>query len=128
MEELFARVTDAEVQQVLDELCQSVHSDNINAGWWNQKDNPLVVPTKLALIHSEVSEALEGHRRGLNDDKLPHHSMLAVELADIAIRLFDLCGFLGVDLGSLIAEKAAFNAKREDHKIENRAAKGGKKY
>jgi NTP pyrophosphatase (non-canonical NTP hydrolase) len=116
------------IEEALNEACKSIHRSNVDAGWWDAKDNPLVVPTKMALIHSEVSEAMEGHRKGLMDDHLPHRTMLACELADIFIRVADLAGFLGIDLGTVIAEKAAYNKARADHKPENRAKKGGKKY
>ncbi len=116
------------IEEALNEACKSIHRSNVDAGWWDSKDNPLVVPTKMALIHSEVSEAMEGHRKGLMDDHLPHRTMLACELADIFIRVADLAGFLGIDLGTVIAEKAAYNKARADHKPENRAKKGGKKY
>lgn len=87
-----------------------------------------VVAQKLCLIHSEISEAMEGHRKGLQDDKLPHRPMMEVELADAVIRISDLCGAMGYDLGGAIAEKLAYNAQRADHKPENRAKDGGKKY
>jgi NTP pyrophosphatase (non-canonical NTP hydrolase) len=51
-----------------------------------------------------------------------------VELADAVIRIFDLAGAYGMDLGGAIAEKMSFNADRPDHKPENRAAVGGKSY
>jgi NTP pyrophosphatase (non-canonical NTP hydrolase) len=89
---------------------------------------PVNVAEKLCLIHSEISEAMEGHRKRLMDDKLPHRPMLEVELADAVIRCFDLAGGLGLDLGSAIAEKLAFNASRADHKPENRRAAGGKAF
>ena len=76
----------------------------------------------LCLVHSEISEAMEGARKGLMDDKLPHRPMLEVELADAVIRCFDMAGGLQLDLAGAIAEKLAFNAQRADHKIENRAA------
>lgn len=83
---------------------------------------------RIALCHSELSEALEGHRKGLMDDKLPHRRMAEVELADAVIRIFDLGGAMGYDLGGAIAEKLAYNRQRADHKLENRAAEGGKAY
>lgn len=119
------------------------HSAAANAGWWNDlktgvdyakecRDNTrlgkALVAEKLCLIHSEISEAMEGHRKGLMDDKLPHRSMIEVELADAIIRIGDLAGALQLDLGGAIAEKMAFNAVRPDHKIENRNAEGGKAY
>jgi NTP pyrophosphatase (non-canonical NTP hydrolase) len=54
--------------------------------------------------------------------------MREVELADAVIRIFDLAGAYRMDLAGAIAEKMAFNASRADHKIENRAAEGGKKF
>lgn len=95
---------------------------------WPEKHFKLWVGTKLALVHSEVSEGLEGHRKGLMDDKLPHRTMLEVELADAIIRAMDLAGGLGLDVGGAIAEKLLFNSTREDHKIENRVAEGGKAF
>ena len=87
-----------------------------------------MVAQKLRLIHSEVSEAMEGHRKGLADDKLPHRSMVEVELADAVIRIADLAGALGLDLGGAIAEKMEYNRNRPDHKPENRRGENGKKY
>jgi len=106
------------------------HTLSREAGWWDGVDLEAfgVVPTKLCLIHSEISEAMEGHRKGLADDKLPHRSMIEVELADAVIRIADLAGALDLDLGGAIAEKLAFNQRRADHKPDARKAKGGKAY
>lgn len=103
------------------------------AGWWNDLESgtslieaPRIVEQKLCLIHSEVSEALEGHRKNLMDDKLPHRKMLEVELADAIIRICDLAGAMSLDLGGAIAEKLQYNLHREDHKIEHRKGDKGK--
>lgn len=104
------------------------------AGWWNQDDpytskaNPMHFSNKLCLIHSEISEAMEGDRKKLNDDKLPHREMREVELADALIRIADLCGGYEMDLAGAVVEKIEFNASRADHKPENRKAEGGKAY
>lgn len=111
------------------------HEASRQAGWWRDIDTderiihrPHVVGEKLMLVVSEISEAMEGHRKNLMDDKLPHRSMVEVELADAVIRIADLAGALGLDLGGAIAEKLEFNASRPDHKIENRKGEHGKKY
>lgn len=108
----------------------AAHSASVNAGWWDETNIMAdgCIPTKLCLIHSEISEAMEGHRKGLMDDKLPHHQMFAVELADAVIRIADLAGACGFDLGAIIEEKMEYNRDRPDHKRENRAKAGGKKY
>lgn len=100
------------------------------AGWWTGADlsDKHLVAAKLCLIHSEISEAMEGHRKGRRDDHIPHRPMIEVELADAIIRIADLAGALGLDLGGAIAEKMAYNATRADHRPENRAKAGGKSY
>ncbi len=108
-----------------------IHSANVAAGWWTHIETGCAkkrnVPELLCLVHSEISEALEGHRKGKQDDHLPHRPSLEVELADAMIRMFDLAGALQLDLGGAIMEKLAYNAKRADHKIENRLKADGKK-
>lgn len=107
------------------------HSRSLAAGWWDGQDwarDPNVVPAKLALVHSEVSEALEGARTGRMDTHLPHRPMVEVELADAVIRICDLAGAMGLDLGGALVEKLEYNLHRADHKREARKAEGGKKF
>lgn len=82
----------------------------------------------LMLIVSELAEAMEGHRKDLADTHLTHRKMFEVELADAAIRIFDLAASQGCDLEGAYREKLLYNAAREDHKPEARKAAGGKKY
>jgi NTP pyrophosphatase (non-canonical NTP hydrolase) len=82
----------------------------------------------IALMHSELSEALEGLRKSLMDDHLPHRMMVEVELADTLIRIFDFAGGYGLDLGGALIEKLEYNAQRADHKLEARKAEGGKAF
>lgn len=82
----------------------------------------------LCLVHSEISECLEGVRKGLADDHLPHRSMEEVELADALIRIFDYAAGYGLDLQGAYLDKMAYNANRDDHKHESRKLAGGKKF
>lgn len=115
-------------------LQNDTHEANVKAGWWTdlttgepkEKTVDLIL-SKLCLVHSEVSEATEGVRKNLSDDKLPHRPMGEVELADTVIRILDVAGAMGYDLAGAIIEKLEYNSKREDHKIENRMKDGGKK-
>lgn len=130
---------------VLTDIC---HRASFRAGWWKDQrtglnlihviNNPrtdmerllaqALVSQKLCLAHGEISEGVEGHRKGLMDDHLPNRTSLEVELADAVIRIADLAGALSLDLGGAIAEKLAYNAQRADHKPENRIKEGGKAY
>lgn len=107
------------------------HRTATEAGWYT--DPVTLLPIKrnfgevVALMHSELSEALEADRKGLMDDKLPHRDGREVEFADCIIRIFDTAAALGLDVAGAIIEKNRFNRQRADHKLEQRAA-GGKKY
>lgn len=134
------------VYEALNDLSRSIHERNVKAGWWthpktgedlrgyaNPEDPKFSEANRdllnlLCLVHSEVSEACEGVRKNCPDDKLPHRSMLEVELADTFIRIFDICGAHNLDLGGAVEEKLNFNAKRPDHKLENRLKDGGKAF
>ena len=83
--------------------------------------------TQQVLIISEVIEAMEGVRKNLMDDKLPHHKMEDIEMADVFIRLMDYCGGRGINLGKVVVEKAAFNINRTDHTKEAREGVNGKR-
>lgn len=103
-----------------------------NLRWWQdpatQEPVQRNVGELLMLCVSELAEGMEGHRKGLKDDKLPHRSMLEVELVDCLIRVLDLAGGLELDLAGAFREKMEFNAQREDHTHAARLADGGKKY
>ena len=112
-------------KEEVNKLTSYCYNQSKNAGW---HDNQRDVGTMLMLVVSEVSEAMEGDRKNLMDDHLPHRKMIEVELADAIIRIADLAGKLGLDLGGAIDEKLNYNLSRLDHKKENRDADGGKKY
>lgn len=107
------------------ELVNICHNRSVDAGWHN---TPREDGTMIALIHSEISEAMEGLRKDLMDDHLPHRKMAEVELADAVIRIFDFAGLKSYDIESAIFEKLEYNLNRADHKLENRLKNGGKKF
>lgn len=119
-----------ESQLAISRLMAEVHT--ANAKWWIDLDTgePIKrnVGETLMLITSELAEAMEGHRKSLKDDKIVHRPMIEVELADAMIRILDMSAGMGLDLAGAYVDKMAFNAHREDHKIEARRAAGGKKY
>lgn len=91
----------ATLERDLDHLCRDVHLDNLARGWWtDMHTGDSIMETRnrgeiMMLIVSELSEASEGLTLNRNDDKLPDFPMYDVELADTAIRLFDLLGAEG---------------------------------
>lgn len=112
----------------LNEMAKEQHA--ANATWWHDPATGKRIERNkgelLMLIVSEISETMEGERKNLMDDKLPHRRMAEVELADALIRIFDYAGAFGYDLDGAVKEKQAFNATRADHKPENRLKPGGK--
>ena len=108
------------------------HKTATDAGWYTDPvtGQPIVrnFGEVVALMHSELSEALEADRKDLMDDKLPHRHGTEVEFADCLIRIFDTAGASEMDLAGAFIEKNRFNKQRADHKLENRAKEGGKKY
>lgn len=122
------------IQASVNLLVQQCFGASESAGWWNDLQSGLStrdannVPEKLMLAVSELGEAMEGHRKNLQDDHLPEFKMIEVELADAMIRICDLAGAKGYRLAEAMAAKLQYNAERADHKPENRAKAGGKKY
>lgn len=95
----------------LDRLASRVHLANHK--WWVDLRTGQPITRNfgelMMLAVSELSEALEGHRKNLQDDKLPHRSMIEVELADCIIRLLDVAGGLALTLrdGMVLPEIAS---------------------
>ena len=108
----------------------------LNERWWRHPHTLQLIERNvgelLMLMVSELSEAMEGHRKNLQDTHLPEHKMIDVELIDCLIRLFDLMGHRyiheGIDYGKIFVEKLKYNYKRKDHTFKRRNAEGGKKY
>lgn len=112
------RLREADQIITLFDLLQSrLHACAVNKGWWEPERS---VPECLALIHSEVSEALEEYRRCGPGCPLQNTISgengkpegLPIELADILIRVFDLAEALGIRLGIALLTKHGFNRTR----------------
>lgn len=123
----------------LNALAKQIHSDNVKKGFWPEEDRNL--GEILALVHSEVSEALEADRKGhwanldieakTAIDIAPEttfkssfgkqvKSSFQDEIADTIIRLLDLCAAHDIDIDWHIQAKLRYNRLR--------APKHGKRY
>lgn len=111
--------------QVLKSIQEKCYNQSFEMGWHKKHRDD---GTFIALIHSEISEALEGLRKMLNDDHLTNRPMAEVELADAIIRILDFAQYKGYDVPGALAEKHSYNRTRADHQLENREKEGGKKF
>ncbi|MGN8647906.1 hypothetical protein ACTNEO_05125 [Gracilibacillus sp. HCP3S3_G5_1] len=94
----------------INQLCQEAYETAKSKGW---HDKERETGTLLALVHSEVSEALEADRKGNQEE-------FEIELADVCIRIFDLCGSRGIDLEGWVNAKMKYNKDRS-YKHGNKA-------
>lgn len=93
----------------LDALAREIREVNQANGWnvtqGNEWDNTYKVPAILALVHSEVTEALEAFRKNDQENFLE-------EMADVVIRVLDCVGAFTDEFDEIVSEKIAFNKTR----------------
>lgn len=111
-----------EEQRDFGSIMRLVHEMAVDKGWWDGLDPTAMtqqeiaekVTVKIALCHSELSEALEEVREGRYtlwyEGEKPEG--FGIEMADAVIRIMDLCRWLGVDLLGSIRLKSAYNDTR----------------
>ena len=105
------------MSMTIESLIQESHQTAKSKGWWDDPDRD--VGELLALIHSEVSEALEVYRVKGKDsigenwlDEKGKPEGFTVELADVIIRIADLCGEFELDLEKSLTTKLSYNQTR----------------
>ncbi len=123
----------------INELAKEVHQNAVKHGWW---DENRTFGDIIALCHSELSEALEEHRKGHESKEIYYHCIyhdtrlkcpdkfdgcqygknigcnerkaegIPIELADCIIRILDYCGHEGIDIEHAIQIKHEYNKNR----------------
>ena len=92
-------------------IAKKVYMNAVNHGFWKETPND---GERMALIHAEISEALEALREGNpSSSKIIEFSNLEEELADAVIRIMDYAFGKDLDIAGAILAKIEYNKNRE---------------
>ena len=94
------------------QLQKRAHDNSVEKGFWHEGPERNQAEM-IALMHSELSEALEAIRKGNpQDSHCAPWGAVGIEMADTLIRIFDFCEGFGIDLYSHLLVKMEFNEGR----------------
>ncbi|MCQ2741590.1 MAG: hypothetical protein MJ210_05725 [Alphaproteobacteria bacterium] len=97
--------------------CQTSYEEMIRKGFYNvpNESNP-TFGDEIALITCECSEALQEYRNGHKFNEIYYNGSkpegIPIELADVVLRVFTVCGRHGIDLEKAIKIKREYNRHR----------------
>ena len=107
----WSNMNNEEIKKAFEAVAQDINTTAVAKGWWDRERND---GEMIALIHSELSEALEALRNGNPpDDKIPEYTGVEAEMADVLIRLFDISWARGWRVIDAMLAKMEMNKTRE---------------